>query len=209
MNLSVLNYTGEETGRSVVLPEEVFGIEPNDHAIYLDVKAILAGRRQGTHQSKERGAVSGSRRKIKRQKGTGTARAGDIKSPLFRGGGRIFGPKPRDYSFKLNRKVKKLARKSVFTYKAKGSHISILAPFSFEVPKTKSYLDMLQNLSFLDEKTLLILPNVDKNIVLSSRNIKKAKVVCADHVNTYDLLHAKKLLIMETAIAPIVEKLQK
>ena len=207
MNLSVLKYTGEEAGRSVVLPEEVFGIEPNDHAIYLDVKSILAGRRQGTHQSKERNAVSGSRRKIKRQKGTGTARAGDTKSPIFRGGGRIFGPKPRDYSFKLNRKVKKLARKSAFTYKAKESHISVLESFSFDTPKTKNYLGMLQNLSFLDQKTLLILPNVDKNIVLSSRNIKQTKVLCVDHVNTYDLLQAKKLLIIESAIAPIVEKL--
>lgn len=207
MNLSVLKYTGEEAGRSVVLPAEVFGIEPNDHAIYLDVKAILAGKRQGTHQSKERNAVSGSRRKIKRQKGTGTARAGDIKSPLFRGGGRIFGPKPRDYSFKLNRKVKKLARKSAFTYKAKANHISVLAPFSFDAPKTRNYLDMLHKLSLLGEKTLLILPSVDKNIVLSSRNIQKTKVVCVDHVNTYDLLHAKKLLIVETAIAPIVAKL--
>ncbi len=207
MNLSVLKYTGEEVGRSVVLPEEVFGIEPNDHAIYLDIKSILASRRQGTHQSKERNAVSGSRRKIKRQKGTGTARAGDVKSPLFRGGGRIFGPRPRDYSFKLNRKVKKLARKSAFTYKAKASQISVLEPFSFEAPKTKNYLSMLQNLSFFNEKTLLIMFNVDKNIVLSGRNIKQTKIVCVDHVNTYDLLHAKKLLIMENAIAPIVEKL--
>ncbi|WP_243018367.1 50S ribosomal protein L4 [Candidatus Cardinium hertigii] len=207
MNLSVLKYTGEEAGRSAVLPEEVFGIQPNDHAIYLDVKCILAARRQGTHQSKERGAVSGSRRKLKRQKGTGTARAGDIKSPLFRGGGRIFGPKPRDYSFKLNRKVKKLARKSVFSYKAQESHICVLEPFSFDTPKTKNYLGMLRNLSFFDEKTLLILPSVDKNIILSSRNLKQTKVVCVDHVNTYDLLHAKKLLIMENAIAPIVEKL--
>ncbi|MEF2229147.1 MAG: 50S ribosomal protein L4 [Candidatus Cardinium sp.] len=208
MNLSVLKYTGEEAGRSVVLPEEVFGIEPNDHAIYLDVKSILAGGRQGTHQSKERGAVSGSRRKIKRQKGTGTARAGDVKSPLFRGGGRIFGPKPRDYSFKLNRKVKKLARKSAFAYKAQASHISVLESFSFDTPKTKNYLGMLQSLSFSDKKTLLILPNVDKNIVLSSRNVKQTKVLCVDHVNTYDLMQAKQLLIMESAIAPIVEKLR-
>ncbi|AXI24491.1 50S ribosomal protein uL4 [Cardinium endosymbiont of Sogatella furcifera] len=208
MNLSVLKYTGEEAGRSVVLPEEVFGIEPNDHAIYLDVKSILAGGRQGTHQSKERGAVNGSRRKIKRQKGTGTARAGDVKSPLFRGGGRVFGPKPRDYSFKLNRKVKRLARKSAFTYKAQGSRIAVLESFSFDTPKTKNYLGMLQNLSVCDKKTLLILPNVDKNIVLSSRNIKQAKVLCVDHVNTYDLMQAKQLLIMESAIVPIVEKLR-
>lgn len=207
MNLSVLKYTGEKTGRSVLLPEEVFGIEPNDHAIYLDIKAILAGKRQGTHQSKERNAVSGSRKKLKRQKGTGTARVGDVKSPLFRGGGRIFGPKPRDYSFKLNRKVKKLARKSAFSYKAKENYISVLEPFSFDTPKTKNYLALLQNLSSFQEKTLLILPSVDKNVVLASRNIKQAKVLCVDHINTYELLHAKKLLIMENAIVPIVQKL--
>lgn len=207
MNLSVLKYTGEETGRSVLLPQEVFGIEPNDHAIYLDIKAILAGKRQGTHQSKERNAVSGSRKKLKRQKGTGTARVGDVKSPLFRGGGRVFGPKPRDYSFKLNRKVKKLARKSAFSYKAKENYISVLEPFSFDTPKTKNYLTLLQNLSSFQEKTLLILPSVDKNVVLASRNIKQAKVLCVDHINTYELLHAKKLLIMENAIVPIVQKL--
>lgn len=207
MNVSVLKYTGEETGRSVLLPEEVFGIVPNDHAVYLDVRSILANQRQGTHKSKERGEVSGSRRKIKKQKGTGTARAGDIKSPIFRGGGRIFGPKPRDYGFKLNQKVKRLARKSVLTYKARENNIYVLESFSFELPKTKTYLEMLQNLSFLNEKTLLVLPNVDKGIVLSSRNIKKAKVLCVDHVSTYDLLNAKKLLIVESAIEPMVKKL--
>ncbi|WP_339044264.1 50S ribosomal protein L4 [Cardinium endosymbiont of Tipula unca] len=207
MNVSVLKYTGEETGRSVLLPEEVFGIVPNDHAVYLDVRSILANQRQGTHKSKERGEVSGSRRKIKKQKGTGTARAGDIKSPIFRGGGRIFGPKPRDYGFKLNQKVKKLARKSVLTYKARENNISVLESFSFEVPKTKLYLEILQKLSVLNEKTLLVLPNVDKGIVLSSRNIKKAKVLCVDHVSTYDLLNAKKLLIVESAIEPMVKKL--
>lgn len=207
MNVSVLKHTGEETGRVTLLPEGVFGIEPNDHAVYLDIKSILASRRQGTHKSKERGEVSGSRRKIKRQKGSGSARAGDIKSPIFRGGGRIFGPRPRDYGFKLNRKVKKLARKSVLTYKARENNISVLEPFSFDVPKTKAYLGMLQSLSFLDEKTLLILPNVDKNMVLSSRNIKKAKVLCVDHVSTYDLLNAKKLLIVESAIEPMVKNL--
>jgi len=207
MNVSVLKYTGEETGRVVCLPEEVFGVTPNDHAIYLDIKSILANQRQGTHKSKERSEVHGSRKKIKRQKGTGGARAGDIKSPLFRGGGRIFGPKPRDYSFKINQKVKKLARRSVLTYKAKESSIVVLEPFSLDVPKTKVYLEMLKNLSFLDEKTLLILPNVDKNLVLSSRNIKKARVVCVDHLNTYDLLNSKKLLILETAIEHIVQKM--
>jgi large subunit ribosomal protein L4 len=171
------------------------------------VKSILANQRQGTHKSKERGEVSGSRRKIKKQKGTGTARAGDIKSPIFRGGGRIFGPKPRDYSFKLNQKVKKLARRSALTYKARENNIFVLEPFSFDAPKTKNYLVMLQNLSFLDEKTLLILPNVDKNVVLSSRNIKKTKVLCVDHVSTYDLLYTKKILIVETAIEHMVKKL--
>ncbi|AWN81763.1 MAG: 50S ribosomal protein L4 [Candidatus Cardinium sp.] len=207
MELSVLKYTGEETGRMAVLPPEIFDIEPNEHVVHLDVKSILAGKRQGTHQSKERGAVSGSRRKIKRQKGSGTARAGDIKSPLFRGGGRIFGPKPRNYGFKLNAKVKKLARKSALTYKARARTIAVLESFSFEQAKTKAYLDFLQNLSCLDERTLLLLPSVDKNIVLSSRNIKKAKVCCVDHVNTYDLLQAAKLLIVESAIEPMVRKL--
>ncbi|ROT47357.1 50S ribosomal protein L4 [Candidatus Cardinium hertigii] len=207
MNLSVLKYTGEETGRTILLPEEIFGITPNDHAVYLDVKSILAAQRQGTHKTKKRGEVSGSRRKIKRQKGTGTARAGDIKSPIFRGGGRIFGPQPRDYGFKLNRKVKKLARKTALTYKAIANNIAVLEPFSFDTAKTKVYLDLLQNLSVLNEKTLLILPYVDKNIVLSSRNIKTAKVICADHMNTYDLLNAQKLLIVESAIATMVKHL--
>lgn len=207
MNLSVVKYTGEETGRTICLPEEVFDIEPNDHAIYLDVKSILAGRRQGTHQSKERSAVRGSRRKIRRQKGTGAARAGDIKSPLFRGGGRVFGPKPRDYSFKVNQKVKKLARKSVLTYKARSNHIAILEHFSFDMAKTKVYIDFLKNLSLLHAKTLLVLPSVDTNIVLASRNIPTAKVCCVDHVNTYDLLHATKLLIMEGALLPMIEGL--
>ncbi|MBX9889705.1 MAG: 50S ribosomal protein L4 [Amoebophilaceae bacterium] len=207
MNVSVLKYTGEETGRMVSLPEGVFGVVPNDHAIYLDVKSILANQRQGTHKTKERSDVRGSRRKIKKQKGTGGARAGDIKSPIFRGGGRIFGPRPRSYAFKLNQKVKKLARRSVLTYKARENNIFVLEPFSFDEPKTKNYLAMLQSLSFLEDKTLLILPGADKNLVLSSRNIKKAKVVCVDHLNTYDLLNTKKLLIVETAIESIVQKL--
>ena len=207
MNVSVLKYTGEETGRVISLPEGIFGVVPNDHAIYLDVKSILANQRQGTHKTKERSDVRGSRRKIKRQKGTGGARAGDIKSPIFRGGGRIFGPRPRSYAFKLNQKVKKLARRSVLTYKARENNIFVLENFSFDEPKTKNYLAMLQSLSFLEDKTLLVLPGVDKNLVLSSRNIKKAKVVCVDHLNTYDLLNTKKLLIVETAIESIVQKL--
>ena len=207
MNVSVLKYTGEETGRVISLPEGIFGVVPNDNAIYLDVKSILANQRQGTHKTKERSDVRGSRRKIKRQKGTGGARAGDIKSPIFRGGGRIFGPRPRSYAFKLNQKVKKLARRSVLTYKARENNIFVLENFSFDEPKTKNYLAMLQSLSFLEDKTLLVLPGVDKNLVLSSRNIKKAKVVCVDHLNTYDLLNTKKLLIVETAIESIVQKL--
>lgn len=207
MEISVLKYTGEAAGRTVVLPEEVFGINPNDHAIYLDVKAILANRRQGTHKSKERGEVSGSRKKIRKQKGSGSARAGDIKSPLFKGGGRIFGPKPRDYGFKLNKKVKKLARRSVLTYKARECNISILEPFSFNGFKTRYFVDMLKNLSLVGEKTLLILPKLDKNIVLSSNNVNTVKVICVDHVNTCDLLNTKRLLIVETAIEPMVKKL--
>ncbi len=207
MKVSVVKYTGEETGRTVALPEEVFGIVPNDHVVYLDVKSILANQRQGTHKTKERSDVSGSRRKIKKQKGTGTARAGDIKSPIFRGGGRIFGPKPRKYGLKLNQKVKLLARRSAFTYKARENNILVLETFSFEMPKTKNYLNMLQNFSFGDEKTLLIVPSLDKNLVLSSRNLKKAKVLCVDHINTYDLLHTRKLLIVEDAIPQIVKKL--
>ena len=169
----------------------------------------MANRRQGTHQTKERGQVRGSRRKLRRQKGTGNARVGDIKSPLFRGGGRVFGPRPRSYGGKLNQKVKLLARKSVLTYKAQSSDILVLEPFSFASPKTKNYIAMLQALSFIDQKTLLILPGLDKNLVLSSRNLKKAKVLCVDHINTYDLLNANKVLIVETAIASMLGNLNK
>lgn len=207
MELSVLQHTGEDTGRKIQLAEEVFGIEPNDHAIYLDVKHILANKRQGTHKSKERGEITGSTRKIKKQKGTGTARAGSIKSPLFKGGGRVFGPRPRDYGFKLNKKVKKLARKSTLSYKAQEQSITILADFSLEAPKTKHYLNMLSNLAVVDQKTLLILSDLDKNITLASRNLQKAKVAVADQINTYDLLNAKRLLISESAIESITKNL--
>ncbi|MEM9416914.1 MAG: 50S ribosomal protein L4 [Bacteroidota bacterium] len=207
MELPVLQHTGEDTGRKVQLAQEVFGIEPNDHAIYLDVKQILANQRQGTHKAKERGEITGSTRKIKKQKGTGTARAGSIKSPLFKGGGRIFGPKPRNYSFKLNKKVKKLARKSTLSYKAKEQNITILADFSLETPKTKHYLNMLNGLALADQKTLLILSELDNNMVLASRNLQKAKVVVADQINTYDLLNAKRLLISESAVASITKNL--
>jgi large subunit ribosomal protein L4 len=207
MELPILQHTGEDTGRKVQLVKEIFGIEPNDHAIYLDVKHIMANRRQGTHKAKERAEITGSTRKIKKQKGTGTARAGSIKSPLFRGGGRVFGPRPKDYGFKLNKKVKKLARKSTLSYKAKEQHITILADFSFESPKTKHYLHMLNSLAATDQKTLLILSSVDKNIILASRNLQQAKVILADQINTYDLLNAKRLLISESAVASITQNL--
>ena len=203
MDVSVLKYSGEDTGRKVKLSPSVFGIEPNDHAIYLDVKQYLANQRQGTHKSKERNEVAGSTRKIKKQKGTGTARAGSIKSPLFRGGGRVFGPEPRDYSFKLNKKLKVLARKSALAYKAKENSIAVLEDFSFEAPKTKEYIKMLDALSLSDLKTLLVLPSVDKNVVLSSNNIKRAKVVTADQLNTYDVVNADRVVIVESSIDKI------
>lgn len=203
MEISVLKYTGEETGRKVELADAIFNIEPNDHAIYLDVKQYLANQRQGTHKAKERNEVAGSTKKIKKQKGTGTARAGSIKSPVFVGGGRIFGPRPRNYSFKLNKKVKELARKSALTYKAKDQNISVLENFTFEAPKTKEYLKVLSNLSLADKKTLLVLPEVNKQLVLSARNIKNAKVTTADSINTYDLLNADQLLVLEGSLEKI------
>lgn len=203
MEISVLKYNGEDTGRKINLSDSVFGVEPNDHAIYLDVKQFLANQRQGTHKSKERAEVSGSTRKIKKQKGTGTARAGSIKSPIFRGGGRVFGPKPRNYSFKLNKKLKVLARKSALAYKIKDNTISVLEDFSFESPKTKDYLNMLNSLSLTDKKTLLVLAEKNENIYLSGRNLKKAKVITADRLNTYDLLHADILLLSESSVEKI------
>jgi large subunit ribosomal protein L4 len=203
MQVSVLKYSGEDTGRKINLSDEVFSIEPNDHAIYLDVKQYLANQRQGTHKSKERNEVAGSTRKIKKQKGTGTARAGSIKSPVFRGGGRIFGPKPRDYSFKLNKKLKSLARKSALAYKVKDNQIAVLEDFSFSVPKTKEYLNMLTKLSLNDKKTLLVLSEPNNNVYLSSRNIQNAKVVTVDQLNTYDLMHADNLLLIESSVEKI------
>ena len=203
MELTVLKNSGEDTGRKVTLSDSVFGIAPNDHAIYLDVKQYLANQRQGTHKSKERAEISGSTRKIKKQKGTGTARAGSIKSPLFRGGGRVFGPQPRNYSFKLNKKLKALARKSALSYKAQENNISILEDFNFEAPKTKDYTKMLASLSLADKKTLLVLSEVDKNVVLSSNNIQNAKVTTADKINTYDVLHADMIMLVESAIEKI------
>jgi len=203
MEIAVLTHTGTETGRKINLSDSIFSIEPNDHAIYLDVKQYLANQRQGTHKSKERAEISGSTRKIKKQKGTGTARAGSIKSPIFRGGGRVFGPKPRDYSFKVNKKLKVLARKSALAYKAKDNNISVLEDLNFDSPKTKAYLDLLNGLSLSNKKTLLVLPDDNKNVYLSSRNIKYAKVVTANSLNTYDLLHADTLLLSESSLEKI------
>lgn len=209
MELSVLNIKGEDTGKKVSVSEEIFGIEPNEHAIYLDVKLYLANQRQGTHKSKERAEINHSTRKIKKQKGTGGARAGSIKSPVFVGGGRIFGPRPRNYTFKINRKVKTLARISALSAKAKIDAISVLESFTFDSPKTKSYLTVLNSLSLVNTKTLLILPEVDSNVYLSSRNIPKAKVTTVDLVNTYDLMNADRLLISESALSNLETLLNK
>lgn len=200
MEVSVVKYTGEDTGRKVTLTDSVFNIDPNDHAIYLDVKQILANQRQGTHKSKERAEIAGSTKKIKKQKGTGTARAGSIKSPVFRGGGTVFGPRPRDYSFKLNKKVKTLARKSAIAYKAKEQSIAVLEDFAFDAPKTKAYVQLLNGLSLADKKTLLVLSEPNKNIVLSGRNLKNTKIITADNLNTYDVLHADNLLLVESSV---------
>ena len=203
MKVSVLTSSGEDTGRKVTLSKGIFEIEPNDHAIYLDVKQFLANQRQGTHKSKERAEIAGSTRKIKKQKGTGTARAGSIKSPLFRGGGRVFGPQPRSYNLKLNKKLKVLARKSALTYKATDKEISVLEDFSFDEIKTKNYTGLLSNLSVTDKKTLLVLSQDDKNVYMSSRNLKNASVITADKINTYDLLNADQLLLCEGSLEKI------
>jgi large subunit ribosomal protein L4 len=190
------------------LTKEIFAIEPNDHAIYLDVKQYLANQRQGTHQSRERGDIAGSTRKIKKQKGTGTARAGSIKNPLFRGGGRVFGPRPKSYSFKLNKKLKVLARKSALTYKAKEDSILVLDDLSFKTPKTKDFISVLKNLKIDGDKSLFVTSEKDQNTFLSSRNLKNAKVITADKLNTYDILYSHKLIISENAFDQI-EKLFK
>ena len=200
MKVSVIKYTGEDTGRKVQLPKEIFELQPNDHAIYLDVKQYLANQRQGTHKSKERADISGSTRKIKKQKGTGTARAGSIKSPVFRGGGRVFGPEPRDYSFKLNKKVKRLARKSALSYKAAEKNVTVVEDFNFDAPKTKSYLKMLADMSLADKKTLLILSENNRNILLSGRNVKGANILTTDQLHTYHLLNADCLIFSESSI---------
>lgn len=208
MQLSVIKYTGESTGRSAELADDIFAIEPNDHAIYLDVKQYLANQRQGTHKAKQRAEVAYSTRKIKKQKGTGTARAGSIKSPVFVGGGRMFGPVPRDYSFKLNKKLKSLARQSALAYKLKENNISVVEDFTFDSPKTKSFVKMLNDLNLNDKKTLFIFPEVNLNVVLSGRNLKKSKIVLADQINTYDLLNADKLILSEASVEKIINLLK-
>ena len=209
MEVKVLNISGKETGAKVQLPESVFGIEPNDHAIYLDVKQYLANQRQGTHKSKQRNEIAGSTRKLYKQKGTGGARAGSIKSPLFNGGGRVFGPQPRDYSFKLNKKLKSLARKSALAYKAKDNNVVILEDFNFDTIKTKNYTSLLAALNVGTQKTLLVLPSQNNNIYLSSRNVQKTKVIAAADLNTYDVLNAGVLVLTADSVKTLEEAFAK
>lgn len=209
MEVKVLNISGKETGAKVQLSESVFGVTPNDHAIYLDVKQYLANQRQGTHKSKQRNEIAGSTRKLYKQKGTGGARAGNIKSPLFNGGGRVFGPQPRDYSFKLNKKLKSLARKSALSYKAQDNNIVVLEDFAFDSIKTKNYVSLINALNVANEKTLLVLPAQNNNIYLSSRNIQKTKVITAADLNTYDVLNAGKLLLTADSLKSLEEAFAK
>ncbi len=204
MKLEVINIQGQKTGKSVELPDEVFGIEPNEHAVWLAVKAHLANRRQGTHKAKERSEVSGSTRKLHRQKGTGGSRKGDINNPLFEGGGRVFGPKPRDYSMKLPKKVKRLARKSALSAKVANGQLLVMEDFAFDQPKTKAYLDILKALSLDSQKTLLVTGDYEKNVYLSCRNLQNACVVRAQDLNTYDILHAHMLILAEGSIEKLV-----
>ena len=209
MDLAITKYSGESTGRNSNLSTEVFGIEPNDHAIWLDVKSHLANMRQGTHKSKQRNEISGSSKKIKKQKGTGGARAGNIKNPQFKGGGRVFGPAPRDYSFKLNKKVKDLARRSALTYKAKGNSIVVVEDFNFDGPKTKQYVSMLKSLGVSAQKTLLVIPESNSNIAFAGRNIQNTKIITASQINTYDVVNAEKLILVESSVGKIDNLLNK
>ncbi|CAM1356618.1 MULTISPECIES: 50S ribosomal protein L4 [Tenacibaculum] len=209
MKVAVLDITGKDTGRKVELSSEVFGIEPNDHAIYLDVKQYLANQRQGTHKSKERAEIAGSTRKIKKQKGTGTARAGSIKSGVFRGGGRMFGPRPRNYSFKLNKNLKRLARKSALSIQAKENNLVVVEDFNFEAPKTKEFINVLKALELDAKKSLFVLGEESKNVYLSSRNLKGSKVVDASGINTYSVLNANKVVISESSLEGIESNLSK
>lgn len=203
MELSVLNIKGEDTGKKVTLNDAIFGIEPNDHAIYLDVKQYLANKRQGTHKSKERSEVSGSTRKLIRQKGGGGARRGDINSPVLVGGGRVFGPTPRDYSFKLNKKVKSLARKSALAYKAAGNAIVVVEDFSFEAPKTKEFITITKNLKVADKKLLVVLPETNNFVYLSARNLQKVNIITVSDINTYNVMDAANVVFTEGAVAAL------
>jgi len=203
MKVEVLNIKGKKTTKKINLDDNIFSITPNDHAIYLDVKSIMANNRQGTHKSKERGEITGSRKKIKKQKGTGTARAGDIKNPLFKGGGRVFGPRPRNYTNKLNKKLKQLARKSALTYKAKDNRIKVIESFDFKTPKTKQMVDIMLNLGLKESKTLIVLSEKNDNIMLSSKNIKNLQLLEAKNLNTYDILNYKDLVFVDKSVEQI------
>lgn len=209
MKVAVIDITGKEVGREAELSDTIFGIEPNDHAVYLDVKQHLANRRQGTHKSKERAEISGSTRKIKKQKGTGTARAGSIKSPIFKGGGRVFGPRPRDYSFKLNKNLKRLARRSALSMKASDNAIMVIEDFDFDAPKTKDFLNVLKALGIDDKKSLIVLGETNNNVYLSSRNFKTSQVVKSSELSTYKILHANNLVLLEGSLEGIEENLSK
>lgn len=209
MEVKVLNISGKETGRTVNLSDSVFAIEPNKHAVYLDVKQYLANQRQGTHKAKERAEVTGSTRKIKKQKGTGTARAGSIKNPLFKGGGTIFGPRPRSYSFKLNKSLKRLARKSVLTAKVKEGNLIVLENFEFDTPSTKGFINVLKALGLENKKSLFVLGDSNKNVYLSSRNLKGSAVVTSSELNTYGILNANSLILMESSLEGIEDNLSK
>ena len=200
MEIAIYNVSGKDTGKKAVLKDEIFGIEPNNHAIYLDVKQYLANQRQGTHKSKQRNEVAGSTRKLKKQKGTGGARAGSILSPLFVGGGRVFGPVPRDYSFKLNKKLKQLARKSALAYKVKGEALTVVEDFAMEVPKTKEFIGITKNLNPEGKKILLVLPESNANVALSARNLQNVKVVLASNINTYDVMNAGNIVLAEGSV---------
>ena len=209
MEVAVLNIQGKETGRKITLSEAVFGIEPNNHTIYLDIKQFLANQRQGTHKSKERNEVAGSTRKIKKQKDTGTARAGSVKSPVFVGGGRIFGPRPKDYTQKLNKKVKRLARRSILSQKAKDGAIIVLENFNFEAPKTKEFTNILSNLGIQDKKVLFVLSDINKNVYLSSRNLPSVNTITASELNTYNVANATSVVLLEGAVEVIESILTK
>ncbi|MFB0911316.1 MAG: 50S ribosomal protein L4 [Flavobacterium sp.] len=209
MEVKVLDFNGKDTGRKVELSDSVFAIEPNNHAVYLDVKQYLANQRQGTHKAKERAEVAGSTRKIKKQKGTGTARAGSAKNPLFKGGGTVFGPRPRSYSFKLNKNLKRLARKSAFSIKAKEANIIVLEDFNFETPNTKNFINVLKALELENKKSLFVLGNTNKNVYLSSRNLKVSSVVSSLELSTYAILNANNLVLLESSLEIIEENLSK